>query len=411
MTSPASCIVVAGAGPAGLIAAIAAARGGARVTVLERMPRPGLKLLTTGGGHCNLTSDLPIDAFIEAYGRHGRFANDALREFGPAALRAFMAELGVPTLVNPPPLVYPRSGRARDVLEALLNGARSAGVEVVCGEALEAIEVSGGAVRAIRTGRRSLPCDRLVVATGGLSYSKLGGCDRGLKAVEQAGLALAPPLPALVPLVVRETWPGTLAGISLSGIRVCAHVRPRAELTGDILFTHRGLSGPAALNLSGRVAAALADGGEPVRLTLDLLGGDALEVLTGWRTAHGARTVAHCLAEHLPRALADALCREAGLPEGVRANALRRDHAAELARLLNACPVTVTGTEGFDHAMVTQGGVSLRQVDPRTLQSRAVSGLFLAGEVLDIDGPCGGFNLQWAFASGHLAGTSAASPS
>lgn len=402
-------LVVAGAGPAGLMAAIAAGRAGARVTVLERMPRPGLKLLASGGGHCNLTSDLPVAAFLDAYGRQGRFANDALRRFGPSALRAFLSELGVPTVVEPPPLVYPRSGRARDVLDAFLREAVRLGVEIVPGEDLRAIEAADGAVRGVRTSLRSIACDRLVVASGGVTYPKLGGCDLGLRALEAAGHTLSPPLPALVPLVVDETWAAELAGISLRGIEVSAELRPRASTRGDILFTHRGVSGPAVLDLSGRVVAALAAGTVPVRVTLDLLGRDALRLISGWRTAHGARTVVHCMSEHLPRALADVLCRESGAPEGVRANALRREHATALARRLNACPLTVSGTEGPDHAMVTTGGVSLREVDPRTLQSRRLRGLFLAGEVLDIDGPCGGFNLQWAFASGHLAGASALS--
>jgi predicted Rossmann fold flavoprotein len=400
-------VVVAGAGPAGLMAAIAAARAGRRVVVLERMPRPGLKLLATGGGHCNLTNLTPADAFLAAYGRNGRFAADALRQMGPADLRDFFRGLGVPTVAQDTGLVFPASGRAGDVLAALLNEAARLDVEICCDEALLAVDLRGGAVAAVRTGRRGLACERVVLATGGLGYPALGGTDLGLRIAEQSGHRVTPPLPALAPLVTRERWPATLAGIGLRNVAVTAALAPRVTRTADLLFTHRGISGPVALDLSGGISAGLTRGA-PVAVTVDLLGAAADVELARWRNAHGTRTVLNCLAERLPRALAEVVCAEADIARETRASALRREQAARLAMWVRACPLTITATEGFEHAMVTRGGVSLKDVAPRTLRSRRVSGLWLAGEVVDIDGPCGGYNLQWACASGHVAGVDAA---
>jgi len=427
-------LAVVGAGPAGLLAAIAAAEsrrapgtGTARavaggIVLLEQLPRPGVKLLATGGGRCNLTSTLPPDEFPARFGRHGRFILPALDAFGPDALRRFLDSLGVPTAAPDGLHVFPVSDSAADVQRALVRRARELGVRLRLATAARALWIEGDALRGLETSRGRVAANAVILATGGKGYPDLGATGSGYALAREAGHTIVEPTPALVPLVTRETWPRELAGLALSPARVRIDIpgRPpafahglrrgkRAGITGDILFTHTGLSGPAVLDLSGDVAVLLRDRAE-VPLRLDLAPrttrAEWLARLDSWPLSEGRKTLRTLLAAHFPRALADLLCRLAGLDPATRPAQVSRPARRTLADLLTALPLTVTATEGWDRAMVTRGGIALKEVDPQTLRSRLVPGLAFAGESLDLDAPSGGFNLQWAFSSGHLAGSS-----
>jgi predicted Rossmann fold flavoprotein len=415
-------LAVVGAGPAGLLAAIAAAEGGRRVVLLEQLPRPGVKLLATGGGRCNLTHTLPPDEFPSRFGRHGRFILPALDAFDPDALRRFLGSLSVPTAAPDGLHVYPVSDSAADVQRALVRRARDLGVRLCLATTADALWIEAGALRGLQTSRGRVAAPAVILATGGKGYPDLGATGSGYALAREAGHTIVEPTPALVPLVTRETWPRELAGLALSPARVRIDLpgRPpafahglwhgnRAGITGDLLFTHTGLSGPAVLDLSGDVAVLLRDRAE-VPLRLDLAPrttrAEWLARLDSWPLSEGRKTIRTLLAAHFPRALADLLCRLAGLDPATRPAQVSRPARRTLADLLTALPLTVTATEGWDRAMVTRGGVALKEVDPQTLASRLLPGLAFAGEILDLDGPSGGFNLQWAFSSGHLAGSS-----
>ena len=421
MPEPVFDLAVVGAGPAGLLAAIAAAERGRRVVLLEQLPRPGVKLLATGGGRCNLTNTLPPDEFPARFGRHGRFIQPALAAFGPDALRRFLHSLGVPTAATDGLHVFPVSDSAADVRRALVRRARELGVRLRLATTADALWIEDDALRGIQTSRGRVAAPAVILATGGKGYPDLGATGSGYALARQAGHTIVDSTPALVPLVTRETWPRELAGLALSPARVRIDLpgRPpafahglrcgkRAGITGDILFTHTGLSGPAVLDLSGDVAVLLRDRAE-VPLRLDLAPGttraDWLARLDSWPLSEGRKTIRTLLAAHFPRALADLLCRLAGLDPATRPAQVSRPARRALADLLTALPLTVTATEGWDRAMVTRGGVALKEVDPKTLRSRRLAGLAFAGEILDLDAPSGGFNLQWAFSSGHLAGS------
>jgi predicted Rossmann fold flavoprotein len=225
---------------------------------------------------------------------------------------------------------------------------------------------------------------------------------------------VVPPVAALVPLVTQETWPRHCTGIVIPNarLRIDLPKASRVGVRGDLLFTHRGLSGPVALDLSGEIARLLAETGRPVPLRLHLTPESNAELwsvtIGAWRTKHPRRLVRSLVALQFPHSLADMVCTETGIGPELRAAELPRATQRSLAEWLSGVTVHVTDTEGFNKAMVSAGGVSTREVDPRTLQSRLVQGLYFAGEILDIDGPCGGYNLQWAFSSGKLAGQSAA---
>ncbi|NLF29289.1 MAG: aminoacetone oxidase family FAD-binding enzyme [Planctomycetes bacterium] len=406
-------MVVVGAGPAGQMAAIAAAERHLRVIVVEQMPRPSLKLIASGGGRANLTRTAGRADFEAAFGRQGRFIGPALGGLGPEALRAFLAHLGVPTRADEQGRVYPASQRARDVAEALGRHQRGLGVQLLLGRRVAALDVRDGTLGGVVVDNgESLAAPCVVLACGGRSWPSLGGTGGGYDLARQAGHTVTALTPALVPLVAREPWVASLAGVSLADarVRIALSGQPKAGVRGDVLFTHRGLSGPAVLDLSGDVAQRLARGRD-VPLEIEPIAGMDrrrwdVEILA-WRSGQGRRQVGTLLQQRLPRSLADALCELAGVRPQTVAAELPAGGRDALAALLGGLALNVAGTEGFEKAFVTRGGVKLKEVAPDTLESRVLGGLYIVGELLDLDGPTGGYNLQWAFASGHAAGRAA----
>lgn len=414
-------VAIVGGGPAGMMAAIAAGEAGRRVAVCEQLPRPGVKLLATGGGRCNLTNTLAAAAIMAAFGRQGRFMQPALDKMDGDGLREFFDRLGVATVVEEGGMVFPACGSAAAVQEALLHRCEELSVRMLTGTRAAELWIDDGHLQGLRTEstagdapplQQTIAAARVIVAAGGSSYPKLGGTGGGYALARQGGHQIVPPTPALVGLVTREGWPGELAGLSVAGARVWIDLpgSAKAGATGNLLFTHGGLSGPAAMNLSGDVAVLLRSRGQvPIRLELTPQVGrqEWTRRLDLWRQSDGRKMVQSLLAHHMPQRLAERLCRQAGAA-GVLAAHLGAPQRDSIVELLAGWPLEVRRTEGFDSATVTRGGVKLKEVEPHTLASRLLDGLYFAGEVLDLDGPCGGFNLQWAFSSGYLAGASAA---
>jgi predicted Rossmann fold flavoprotein len=251
--------------------------------------------------------------------------------------------------------------------------------------------------------------DKVIIATGGKGYPSLGGQGIGYALAEQAGHRIIEPVPAMVALRTVESWPGSCTGISLPDVMVVIDL-PKFRKTiyrGELLFTHHGISGPPVIDLSGEVSGLLKKH-QQVMLTVNLFSDRTVafwhQEFKRWQENSGKKQLNTLLAGHLPHAVANALCELAGNIGTVKAAEFPASGREELARLLTALPLRVNATEGWNRAMVTRGGVALKTVNPATLESRLVKGLFFAGEVLDLDGPCGGFNLQWAFSSGALAG-------
>ncbi len=403
-------VVVVGAGAAGQLAAVAAGEAGRRVVVLEQMPRAGMKLTASGGGRANVTNMVSPSAMAAAFGRQGRFTGAALDVLGPKALRQRLGRWGVPTVVDEASRVYPASQRAADVQAALQRRLVQLGVQVRLNCTVNRLWLEAGRLRGVEDadGNR-IAAGRTVLACGGRSWPALGGTGGGYDLARQGGHTIAAPTPALVPLVTREHWSARLAGVALRGARVWIALPKQSKtgVTGDVLFTHRGLSGPAVLDISGAVARLLRPS-RPVPLRIELAAGMNAAAwarqMAAWRTASGRRRVTTCLTERVPASLGQLLCEWADVTETTTTAQLPAAGARALAALLAGLEVTVTGTEGFGTAFVTRGGVTLAEVDPATLESRRLPGLYLAGELLDLDGPTGGFNLQWAFASGWLAG-------
>jgi len=424
-------IVIIGAGPAGLFAAMAAAGAGARVVVVEQLDRVGVKLLATGGGRCNVTNVCEAGAFMGRLGRQGRFLQDALADMDSRGVVELLASLDVPTVAEGH-RVYPASHSAQTVQRALERRARELGVafrfQTVVTDVSPPTDSRPFVLTLSRDGREEMLAARaVIVATGGRSYAKLGGTGGGYELARRLGHTVTELTPALVGLVTREDWVRTQAGVSLPArVAILGKGANKAGVRGDILFTHHGLSGPAVLDISGDVAWRLTEQKE-VPLAVDVTNppggvGQAshsfpspaenhafwLGEFSRWQSGDGVKAVTTMLARHLPARLTNVVCGLSGVEPSTPCAHLPGDARRRLAGTLTGLPLTAVATDGWEKAMVTRGGVSLKQIDPRTLGSRLVNGLYFAGEVLDLDGPSGGFNLQIAFTTGHRAGLSAA---
>jgi hypothetical protein len=406
-------VAVVGAGPAGQMAALAAASQGRRVVLLEQMDRPGLKVLASGGGRCNLTNLASLADYRHVFGRQGRFIAPVMEAMPPADLRRRLEQWGVPTVVGEGGGVYPASQRAAEVQAALRRRIEQLGVRLRLGCPVRALWIETGRLAGLDISPQDrITAAKVVLACGGQSWPKLGGTGGGYALARQGGLEIRQPLPALVPLISRERWPARLSGVGLPNARVWIEARGQDKTgwTGGVLFTHRGLSGPAVLDISGAVSELLQRGPVPLRVELvaGMNAGQWGAQLDAWRSSTGRRGLCSLLREHLPRSLCEVVCDLAGVEPRIAVAQLPASKQDALAKVLGGVELTVTATEGFETAFVTRGGVDLRGVNPKTMECRLLPGLHLAGEMLDLDGPTGGYNLQWAFASGWLAGQSAA---
>jgi len=396
-------VIVIGGGASGLMAALSAARDkDNRVVILERQQRPGRKLLSTGNGRCNLTN---TGAAAENYhGADPEFARFALERFTPRDTLAFFSSLGLLTEEEHGGRVYPLSNSANSVLDVLRLALERSGVEIrtAC-PAVRARRDGDGFVVECEDG--SFACDALIVACGGMAGRKLGGVADGYELLRRFGHERTKLFGALVPLVTAPEYPR-----ALKGIRADAAVRLRlggetvARSEGEVQFTETGVSGPAVFDVS-RAASVCGEGAE---ISLDFFRGRSTEEMTDMlrarRGAMPALEASELLCGMLHNRLGRMCVKYAGIGAAKSIGALSD---AELRRVLDCCrdfTLELRGTAGFDSAQVTAGGTSTAQFDPRTLESRLVPGLFACGEVLDIDGDCGGYNLQWAWASGNLAG-------
>ena len=408
-------VLVVGCGPAGLAAAAAAAEKGAKTLLLERMERPGMKLLASGGGRCNVGNALPLQAFMARFGRNGRFMSNALESASPEWLRGFLASRGAECALTDGFHYFAKSGRAADILSAFIGECRSLGVEIRTGVRVSSVERLADGAFEIKAGDSSFKSKAVVLATGGAAWSSLGGSRSGLELARSLGHSIVKPLPAMAPIIVSDPWVRQLSGVSLKESLLVLDLGGRKRFTGEgeLLFTHDGFSGPVALDLSGDIAAACDEANGPVKFSLQIKPGwgvgEWTSEIDSWRSVEARRLVRTVLGKHVPRSLADALCTIASCPD-VACCELKAADRDSLASILASTPITATGAGPMDKAMAMRGGVSLKEVDPRTLQSKIAPGLFLAGELLDLVGPCGGYNIQWAFSSGRLAGLSAFPP-
>ncbi|MBS0265097.1 MAG: NAD(P)/FAD-dependent oxidoreductase [Planctomycetes bacterium] len=409
-------VIVIGAGAAGLLAATRAAERGRRTVLIERNPRPGVKILMSGGTRCNLTHNCDVRGIVEAYGNQGKFLHSALAALGPRDLVALVEAEGVPTKIEATGKIFPASNKAADILAALLRRLERSGGTLATEETVTAIDrTEGGLV--VTTDRRVLTAPSVAITTGGCSYPGSGTKGDGYPWAVRLGHTLVPVRPALVPITTNADWPRSLRGITIPDVAVAVELRrgpqvppgklkPLATRRGSLLFAHFGLSGPVALDVSRAIS------GHPrpqdLDLICDFLPGESErafdDVVRTQAAQQGKKGVTVLIPEILPRRLTTALLQQAQVPEDLRCAELGKEARSRFVAAFKRCVIPVSGTLGFGKAEVTSGGISLAEVDSKTMQSKLVPGLYFAGEVLDLDGPIGGFNFQAAFSTGWLAG-------
>jgi predicted Rossmann fold flavoprotein len=404
-------IAVVGAGAAGLLAAIRAAECGSRVLVLEKNRKAGVKILMSGGTRCNLTHATDNRGIVAAFGPPGRFLHSALAALSVQDTLELFESEGVATKVEETGKIFPVSNKALDVLDALLRRLHRGGVHLSLEEPLLDLLPSANEF-ALTTPRRIVHASRVILTTGGQSYPGCGTTGDGYALAARFGHTIVPPRPALVPIKVAVPWVADLRGVTLPDVtlRVVEQGKTLTVRRGSLLFAHFGLSGPVVLDVS-RVISGHARP-EILALEIDLAPNQpeaALdEQLRQDTAAAGKKQLVAVLPPHLPRRLCEMLLRLADLPSERKAAALSRSDRLRLVAAIKHLQLPVAGTLGFAKAEVTAGGIALDEVDSRRMSSKRVPGLFLAGEILDLDGPIGGYNFQAAWSTGWLAGQSAA---
>jgi hypothetical protein len=414
-------VLVIGGGAAGCMAAIAAAERGARVTLWEKNDRLGRKLAITGKGRCNVTNAAPVDELIRNISGNGRFMYSAFSAFDNADVMNFFEGLGVPLKVERGQRVFPQSDRAADVTSALEREMRRLGVKIGYKTSAKSLLVDGGrVVGAVSASGKRLAADAVILACGGATYQATGSTGDGYKLAAAVGHTIIEPLPALVPLVSPDAWVSEVSGLSLRNIELSLYKSGIVgkkqlldKLFGEMLFTHFGISGPVVLSASRKAAIFWRDNpGEEILALINLKPALSAEQLAARLERDFAdspkRHLHNAMEDLLPKSLILPLIRLAGLEPDRPVNTLLHRERAALTEILQALPVHLTSTRPLNEGIVTCGGVSVKEVSPKTFESKLAQGLFIVGELLDVDALTGGYNLQVAFSSGHAAGLAAA---
>lgn len=411
-------LIVIGGGAAGMMAALFAAREGARVCLLERNEKLGKKVFITGKGRCNVTNTADEEEFMRRIFRNPRFMYTSFATLNNIETMQLFEELGVPLKVERGDRVFPVSDHSSDIIQALRRELEHLGVEIRYYERVEHLMVDDGICVGVQLeSGEKLHADAVILATGGKSYSSTGSTGDGYRLAEECGHSIQRPLPSLVPIETRESWPATLMGLTLKNVRLSAwqsNGRKEKKLyseMGEMLLTHFGISGPLVLTLSGLLPEDLST----VRLSIDLK--PALDEATlDARLVRDFRELSRkqivtAMDGLVPHNLGLQLLVLAGIPASTPIHSVTAEQRKSLVQILKNVPLTPKKLRGFEEAIVTRGGISVKDINPSTMESKRVSGLYFAGEVIDVDATTGGFNLQIAFSTGALAGKSAANRS
>lgn len=411
-------VAIIGAGPAGILAAGTAAEQGLSVILIEKNKSLAKKLLLTGGGRCNLTnSEANLKNLVKNYD-NGEFLYHAFSQFSPKDVTNFFEKLGVKIKTEKNGRVFPESNDAQEVLDALEKYLAEKNVKILFDTEIIDIEFKNNKITKIILGN-SLPAQagevtakKYILATGGKSYPNMGSTGIGYKLAEKLGHTITKPTPALVPLTIKEEWVKKLAGISLQDVKIsllCDKKRVSEE-DGEVLFTHFGISGPAILNISGKVGELLGTG-KDAKISLDLFPllnqEELLKGLEQDLKKYPNKSIKNILSIFVPEKLAEILLDIFKLDKEKIANNMSKAEKSQITKLLKKIELTIEDVLGWDLAKTTKGGISIKEIDHKTMKSKIVQNLFFAGEIIDATGKSGGFNLQMCWSTGYLAGKNA----
>lgn len=401
-------VVVIGGGPAGLMAASQAALYGNSVTLLEKNPRTGRKLVITGKGRCNITNACDNDTFISNVISNPRFLYSAINGFDTSDTVSFFNSLGLETKVERGNRVFPSSDRAMDVADTLLNFARNAGVKIVCGCQADSLVIKDSLISGVKdVNGKVYTADAVIIATGGKSYPLTGSTGDGYRLAKSVGHTITEIVPSLVPLTIKGDECKQMQGLSLRNISVSVTSDGKKvfEDFGELVFAHYGVSGPVILSASSHLKNISQSN---YKLVIDLkpaLDAETLDkrIIRDFEKFN-LKEVGNSLSELLPSKLIPVVLKRWGIDKTTRCNSITKEQRRALTDILKNLDFEITGTRAIDEAIITRGGVKVSEVNPKTMESKLINGLYFCGEVLDVDAYTGGFNLQIAFSTGYLAG-------
>ncbi|XOB61477.1 NAD(P)/FAD-dependent oxidoreductase [Campylobacterota bacterium DY0563] len=398
-------LIVIGSGAAGMIAAIVAARDEKKVLLCEQQAKLGPKLKATGGGKCNLTNTLSNEDFMNRFGKNGRFMQDALNSFDYKELISFLNDIGVETHIPDGFRVFPISHNSGTIIKALEDELYNVNVEVKNNTKVEDLICENETIKGVQTSLEKFYAPNVVVATGGLGFSMLGANGDGFDFAKSLGHKITELYPAMLPVITKEKWVANCKADTIAKAIVKIDLKKAKNLKaiGDLIFTPKGLRGPVILDFSREITPFLEKYGE-VPLLINMIKGMNEEDVFKHIKSHPEKSVEETLNLLLPNSVVKELCLIVQADCTNKFKDLNGQVREKLVKILVNTPLTVIDHVGFEKAMITRGGVSLKEINPKTMQSKIIEGLYFCGEVMDLDGPCGGYNLQWSFASGNLAG-------
>jgi len=402
-------LIVIGSGAAGMMAAITAAREGKSVLLLEKLSKIGAKLKATGGGRCNLTNTLDNEEFMRRFGRDGRFMSPALEALDHKALMQFFSDIGVESHAPDGYRVFPITHSSSTIINAMAQEMKNLSVKVLCSQKVETLEHDNIKVTGVYTTTDTFHSDAVVIASGGMGYPMLGAEGDGYPMAESVGHKVTDLYPAMMPLKVKEKWVENCRADTIAKVDIHIDMKKYKKLQakGDLIFTKGGIRGPVVLDFSREITPLLAKFDEVPVLANFTKGMNEEQIRQHFKKElekNPHQNTLELLLTLLPESVSLELCKLAEVEPTLSLAKQQGKNRDVLIRLLVWTPLTVNGHDGFKMAMITRGGISLKEIDPYTMQSKKLEGLYFCGEVMNIDGPCGGYNLQWSFASGHLAG-------
>lgn len=407
-------IIVVGGGPAGLLAAATASLNGVDVLLLEGNDILGKKLRITGKGRCNITNTCDIQDFIANVPTNSSFLYSSFYTFTNYDVINLLESLGVKTKEERGGRVFPASDKAHDVADALVKYAKNSGVTIKTGVKLKSITLNNGKISHIVTGNNEkIYADKVILACGGISYPRTGSNGSGFKIASSIGHNISVLTPSLVPLITKEEWPKSISGLSLKNVKITIKDEKEKKLYedfGEMLFTHFGVSGPVILSASSHIREF---NNRTYQLKIDLKPALSHEVLDKRSQRDFEQFInknfTNALFSLMPKKLVDIVISLSGIDPHKKVNQITKEERLKLVNLLKEIPLTITGARPIDEAIITCGGVTVNEINPSTMESKLIKGLYFAGEMIDVDAYTGGFNLQIAFSTGYLAGLSAAS--
>jgi len=397
-------LIVIGSGAGGIMGAITAGQNAKRVLLLEKLPTIASKLKATGGGKCNITNTLSNEEFMSRFGKNGRFMQDALNSFDNNQLIEFLKSIGVDTHAPDGFRVFPTSHNSKTIVSALEKKMQELNIELKCSQKVIQLLKEDNTIVGVKTQDNRYKTKNVLLATGGLGFSTLGAEGDGYKLSEEVGHKVTELYPAMLPLHTKERWVENCRADTIAKVKIKVDMKKHKKLqaSGDLIFTKKGIRGPVVLDFAREVTPLISKYGE-VPIVINMTNGKNEDDLQNYLKTQKT-DILDALSMLIPTSLALEICKLVDIKTDITFSKIDGAKREKLLKILAWTPLTLIGSDGFKMAMITKGGISLKEINPKTMQSKIINGLYFCGEVIDIDGPCGGYNLQWSFSSGYLAG-------